>query len=136
MSIFSKLMFWKKKDEFADFGLGDKGAVPGMNLGLGPELGAGAELTQGTEMQPSLGMPMQQPPIQQPAPFQAPAQPPFQSPAQPQMQGQEYTNSKNLEVISSKLDALRASLDSINQRLANIENIARSEEEQRYKKRW
>ena len=48
----------------------------------------------------------------------------------------DYINSKNLEVISSKLDALRASLESINQRLANIEAIARGEQEDQRRKRY
>jgi len=66
-------------------------------------------------------------------------QPPFPPPSysQPAMQSpREYATDKNLEVISSKLDALRAALESINQRLANLEAIARGEEDQRYKRRW
>lgn len=35
--------------------------------------------------------------------------------------------SKNLEVVSSKLDVLKASLESINQRLAHLEKLAESE---------
>ncbi len=35
---------------------------------------------------------------------------------------------KDLEIISSKLDAIKASLESMNQRVANIERIAMSED--------
>jgi len=44
--------------------------------------------------------------------------------------------SKNLEIISSKLDALRASIESLNQRLANLEAIARGEEDQSRRRRY
>ena len=139
MGFLGKLMFWKKKDEFEDIGLGEKGNIPNVDLGLGPDLGAGADLGQGLSMvppgtQPSI--PSMQQPTQQP--LQPTQQPPSLGPNynQPQMQSQDYATSKNLEVISSKLDALRAALDSINQRLANLETIARGEEHQSYRKRW
>ena len=35
--------------------------------------------------------------------------------------------SKNMEIVSSKLDVLKASLESINQRLAHLEKLAESE---------
>ena len=44
---------------------------------------------------------------------------------------QQDMTSKNIEVISSKIDALRANLESINQRLANLEAIARGEQDKR-----
>jgi hypothetical protein len=40
---------------------------------------------------------------------------------------------KDMDLLSSKLDYLRLSLDSINQRLANLEHLVRSEME---KKKW
>lgn len=46
----------------------------------------------------------------------------------------DYLHSKNLEVISSKIDALRAAIDSMNARLQNIERIAGQEEENRRKR--
>lgn len=133
MGFLDKLMFWKKKDEFENIGLGEKGTPTGLDLGLGPDLGAGTDLGQGLSMQP----PGSQPSMQQPSLQQPPQQPSFSAPnMQPQAQNQDYTTNKNLEVISSKLDALRASLDSINQRLANLERIAGGEEQQRYRKKW
>jgi len=130
MGFLGKLMFWKKGDEFAEIGLGDKGINPKMDLGLGQDLGPGATIEQGFGLQPSPGTPPQQP-------IQPSFNPPNMSaPNPPPMQSQDYAISKDLEVVSSKLDALRASLDSINQRLASLESIARGEEDDRYKRRW
>ncbi|MBI3033919.1 hypothetical protein HYY72_02070 [Candidatus Woesearchaeota archaeon] len=110
MGIFGKLMFWKKKD---DLGLGD-------NLGL---------------------------PANQPQPFQPGNYPGdvIQQPwSQPQSQGlyaqnqtaqfeslqssSSYAAGKQLEVVSAKLDALKAAIDSLSQRMANIERMMESEE--------
>ena len=56
---------------------------------------------------------------------------PFQNHFQPQsMQPQPSHNdllSKNIEILSSKLDALKIGIESINQRLANLERIANDE---------
>ena len=76
-----------------------------------------------------------------PAPTQ-PSMPSFSPPSQPQYQQppsyapQQELESKNLEVISSKLDAIRASIESLNQRLANLEAIAKGEEEQGRRRRY
>ena len=138
MGILSKLPFFKKKD---DFGLGKEDF--GKDLGLDKDLGLGE-----TGMNPDLGMGMESkpdpysgagqntPPPQQPAPSPQGFQPAYPQPAQPTAQDQDYVNSKTLEVISSKLDALRASLDAINQRLANIENIAQGEQEEHHRRRY
>ena len=126
MGILDKMMFWKRKDEFESIGLGEKGPMPSMDLGLSPEFGS-ADFGQA----PYPSTPSAQPPFQQQPPFRAQFQPPFA-----QQMPQDYTTNKNLEVISSKLDALRASLDSINQRLANIEAIARGEEEESRRRRY
>ena len=130
MGFMDRIAFWKKKDEFGDIGLGDKGPDLGAgsaasDLGLGPSPGgmeSPADLNLGLPSQPQQPSP-QQPSFQQPQPS---FQPQFQQP--PQQQG--FTAEKDLEIISSKLDALRAALDSINQRLANLEAIAKGEEEQ------
>ena len=125
MGILGKLAFWKKKDEFGDI---SKDLGLGKDSGLGemsPDLGLGLETTR-PDMYPSYQQPSQpQPPIQQ-------SFPPFQQQpygASSMYNDQNYVTSKNIEVISSKLDALRATLDSVNQRLANIEAIARGEQE-------
>jgi len=62
--------------------------------------------------------------------------------AQPAYQQQAYPNQdtviigKNIEILSSKMDALQASLESINQRLMNIERIAMREQQPSYSRRW
>ena len=130
MAFFSKLAFWKKKDDLdslgKDLGL-DKEL--GLDLGPSPDLGMGIEPAQ---QQPYKKYPsFQQSGFQQQPSFQP--QPSFQ---QPSYQSDSYIASKNLEVISSKLDALRATMESINQRLANIEAIARGEQEDTRKRRY
>ena len=133
MRFFGKLAFWKKKDDFGDLGKDlnlDKDLGLDMSAGPSPDLGMG--LDQGQQPQQSF----QKYPSFQQQNFQSPS---FQPPAFPQpsfqqqpsySQSDSYIASKNLEVISSKLDALRASIESINQRLANIEAIARGEQEE------
>lgn len=139
MGVLGKLMFWKKKDDFEDLGLGDKPGQ-GMDLGLGPDLGSEPSMGQdlgmpSPSMNPSQPMNTQQQPFQQSPSFGPPQspQPNFNPPAQ---NTGDYTTNKNLEVISSKLDALKAAMESINQRLSNLEGIARGEEDKRYKSRW
>jgi|SRR3989344_1307050 len=134
MAFFDKLAFWKKKDDLGDLGkdLGmDKDLGLGMDTGPSPDLGMGLEPQQ---QQPFQKYPsFQQNNFSQPG-FQV--QPAFQAPQQPSYQGDSYIASKNLEVISSKLDALRATMESINQRLANIEAIARGEQEDTRRRRY
>jgi len=134
MGFFSKLNPFKKKDDFDDLGKDlDMGKDFGkdfgmdMNQGPSPDLGAGLDMPQ--TQQPFQKYPSFQgqqnfsPQMQQPS-----YQPPFQ-PSYPNAASDPYIASKNLEVISSKLDALKASLDALNQRVANIESIARGEQE-------
>lgn len=130
MGFFDKLAFWKKKDELEDIG---------KDLGIDKELG----LDIGAGPSPDLGMGLEpaapQQPYQKYPSFQQPQQsfqsaPAFQQPSY--STNDNYIASKNLEVISSKLDALRATLESINQRLANIEAIARGEQEDTRRRRY
>lgn len=141
MGFFSKLNPFKKKDDFGDLGKDlDLGKDFGLDAGPSPELGAGLEpLGQDpTQKYPSFQQPnYPQQSFSQPS-FQQ--QPSFQ-PAYPSSPGiagsnDNYIASKNLEVISSKLDALKASLDSLSQRVANIEAIARGEQEDQRKRRY
>ena len=144
MGILNKIMFWKKdEDEFKDIGLGDKG-----NLAFGDDFGA-SQPGAGFGPTPGLGQGMGQGPYGQQYPQNYPAQQPsmpsYPSPQFPTPQfqqqprfgsPQEEMTSKNLEIISSKLDALRASIESLNQRLANLEAIARGEEDQSRRRRY
>jgi hypothetical protein len=43
---------------------------------------------------------------------------------------------KDMQIISLKLDAIKAELDSMNQRIKNIENIAQKEQQQTPQKKW
>ena len=130
MGFFNKLAFWKKRDD-----LDNLGKELGLDKDLGLDLG-GPSPDLGMGIEPSQQQPYQKYPSLQQSGFQP--QPSFQSQAfqQPSYQNDNYIASKNLEVISSKLDALRASLESVNQRLANIEAIARGEQEDTRRKRY
>ena len=131
MDILKKLMFWKKEDlGIKDLG---KSPLPDANIGLDPNLGLG--------QQPGFGeTPMSQP-VQPSYPsFQTTPSPGFGA-QQPQafqsmrQDQQSYTIAKEIEVISSKLDALRAAIDNISQRLSNIERLAYSESQSQQGKR-
>ncbi len=130
MGFFGKL-FGKKEKEF-DF-------APPKDSDLG--LGIGAEdTTPGLGGTSDLGS-YPDTRTQQPLPTFEPApSTQFQHFPQPQQsfqaQDPTYVLGKNLEVISSKLDALRAAIESINQRLINLENIARGEEDRTNRYRW
>ncbi|HLC65361.1 MAG TPA: hypothetical protein VJI46_04530 [Candidatus Nanoarchaeia archaeon] len=122
MAFLDKLKFWKREPELA----------------LGPEPELGLEFGRGYEAKEA-----QMPPELAPQPaYQYPQQPAFQQPfPQPAFGQQMYQQpsvsievvAKNIEVLSSKLDVLKATLDAINQRIENIESIARSEQS---KRRW
>lgn len=131
MAFFDKLAFWKRKDDIGDLG---KDLGLDKDLGLGMDAGPSPDLGMGLEAQQPQQQPFQKYPSFQQNNFQP--QPAFQASQQPSYQGDSYINSKNLEVISSKLDALRATMESINQRLANIEAIARGEQEDNRRKRY
>jgi hypothetical protein len=142
MGFFGKLNPFRKKDDFddlgKDLGLGkDFGKDMGMN-DVGTDLGPSPDLGMGLDM--PAGQSQGQQPFQKYSSYQP--SPSFSAPQyQPPSQGfsgsnDNYINSKNLEVISSKLDALRAALDAMNQRLANIEAIARGEQEEQKRRRY
>ncbi|MFH0876041.1 MAG: hypothetical protein V1859_08950 [archaeon] len=137
MGFFGKL--FGKKDEFdfkppkdSELGL-DFNKNPTPDFGAEPDFGAndlnappGRGQYQDTRSQRQL-------PTFEPTPqtqFQQ-----FPSQQSYQQQDPAYVLSKNMEVISSKLDALRAAIESINQRLINLENIAKGEQE-RPRYRW
>jgi len=126
MSIADKIMFWKKKDSIDDFNLGLDNNNLDQDFGMSG--GFGGEGDMARQQMPPVQQPVQQSAFQ-PSFQQQPVQPPVQQPIQ-----QNYGASKDMEIISSKIDALRASIEGINQRLANIERMAMSELER--KKGW
>ncbi len=121
MAIMDKIFFWRHKEP--DF--------PKEELGLGkPEMDLGKE---------QLGLPEEEPigagiapsgafPGAPPTPPEAPAAPAIHTPPgmpQPGTPPGMPPVGKDIEIISAKLDALKAVLDSINQRLTNLERIAK-----------
>ena len=134
MGIFDKLAFWKRKEE----PLPPEGMPPELglpkegDLGLHPEgfeepVAAGLAPPGAPQGMP--GMPGSEPMHgyePEPTPSLS-TLPGFQSQSPPPMVPLHI--SKDLELISAKLDALKASLDSVNQRLANLERIAQGEHE-------
>ncbi|MEM3126519.1 MAG: hypothetical protein QW331_00415 [Candidatus Woesearchaeota archaeon] len=102
MSILDKLMFWKKKDELPDIeGLSTSpSALPEEE-----RFGRGYEMPE----HPVFGG--SQPPSQQFREFQQ------QFPQQP-------ARDRDMEIISAKLDAIKANVESISQRLERLERLA------------
>ena len=143
MGVLDKLMFWKKSDDFGkdmNLGLGpDNLGMGGQNLGMGNQnMGLG---NQGFGNQ-NFGMP----PAQEDFGFNTPqyqspyqnrpqmAPPGFQAsvPMMPTAPQQDFSMvGKDIELLSYKLDTIKAALDMVNQRLANIERIAQGEPQRR-----
>jgi len=112
MGILGKVMFWKRDE-----------------LGLGDEIG----LPKGKPAD-ELGMEMQPLPRMPQMPMQEPRMEAFQQ-RQQYEPAYAYGQNKDLEIVSAKLDALKATLESINQRIANLERIAYGDDEPR-KRGW
>ena len=127
MGFLGKLAFWKKSDGIDDLN-NDLGM--GKDFGLGNDQGPSPDLGLGIDQASSQQALQKYPSFQQ----QAFASPAFSQPAVQYPTDSSYIASKNLEIISSKLDAIRATIESINQRLANLEAIARGEEDSRRKR--
>ena len=125
MGILNKLMFWKKDDEFDFDKAADKefgGDILQDDLGLDrkpPGLEEKSPFDEPTTEQPSGNLPSH---LQQPRSS-------FQT-AQQQISGQSMNN-KDLELISSKLDTLKAILTSMDQRISNLERSAGVERKQK-----
>lgn len=114
MGIFDKIMFWKKKDEldFDDIGSSKEGtdAPPMDDLGL-DQKPAGLD-------EKSLFHDEETP---------APASTPGaleQRPAPPPPSATAGSKDRDLELIMSKLDTIKAILTSMDQRIANLETVA------------
>ncbi len=140
MGALNKLMFWKKDDDF-DFDsalnkeMAPSGLPPTDNLGLDSN-------PTGLEEKPSFDHPAQPTatnPFQQQAasPYAAPQQPQqaFPTPGHPLQRPafQQQPPQQNNDLISSKLDTIKAQLSSIEQRLVNLERAAGVQQQ---KKLW
>lgn len=132
MGLLGKLAFWKKNDDFdfnkefgADLGLGKDPGMPGFdnNSGLNFQNNQGFDNLQSSpQLEPSYSQPPGRP---------APMRQPFAAPMAPsQPVERDYSNDK-FEVVSAKLDSIRYTLESINQRIANLERAAYGETEKR-----
>ena len=138
-------------DDMFSQGHGDSGGDPfgapaqGMQQPAAPQQGPAPATPppSGTDMFGAMGQGPQQPtppagPITPPA---GPSQMPQPQPApavygQSQDDYQKETFTKDVEIISAKLDSLRATLESINQRLANIERLAQGEQQGKRRYEW
>jgi len=131
MALLDKMKFWKKEEEPLETpeGFGALEEEPGRLPGEGADFPGGEPGVPGPALPPmegpepgaETGLPPElqgvdrQPPTQARAPVQ---QVPTQAPPQHQM-----------EVISAKLDAIKASLDNINIRLERIERVTHGQEQ-------
>jgi hypothetical protein len=146
--------------DLGDFGLDDKpGQAAGAPVGAGDDLGLGGDIgaqPMGQHAMPGAGHEMPGPPshegpegsIDAPSSFgqqdamgtgpaahatQARTYQDVPQAAVPPMRDQGmHELAKDIEIIHAKLDAIRSSLDSINQRLATLERMASGEGKQRY----
>jgi hypothetical protein len=140
MGFFSKLAFWKKDDSLGDFGL------PTQNLDMGFNSASNMPMSQGLpdmrnfrgvgdqqaqqDMNMSIHNQMGDDYMNQPTGSYARfSRQDFESPkpaySAPSNSGNQF------EIVSAKLDAIKANLDAINQRLANIERLAYGEQDKK-----
>ena len=144
MGIFDKLMFWKQPE----------GVLTPNNAGLDinnmPDLNANPMGMPNMDQQLGMGnMEPGLPPIENlPNQFgqsnltsQHNSQFPQQSFQGNSVQQAQFSSQpdiqKDMQILSLKLDAIKSELDSINQRVANIERIAENEQvKQTQPKRW
>jgi len=154
MGVFDKLKFWEKKgDDFSDIdsipGLDDKAGgkddlglgspdrdlgMPSDSMGMADDTmrhDAGRSLSDprqiGSEQGPSDSFGFNQQQQQRPMPSFSQQYSPSPQPSQ-----HEYIITKEIEVISSKLDALQAGIESVNQRLASVERALYGDRNKRW----
>lgn len=125
MSFLGKLRFWKKDD---DLGIGDTGNIPGIGA-LSPDGGMQGNMAGNLPEADHLGLDRSTDKLVDTTGFEPISS--VENPASLQQRGGSYEevkqgNSvpgghKELDLISSKLDTIKAELDSMNQRLQKIE---------------
>lgn len=122
MGILNKLMFWKRDDDFDFDNLAEK-EMKG-DLGGPDPLGIEQKTPGLEEKSPFDEMPTTEahPELGEQANLSSPMDPAaITSPQTPQAPGTEM---RDLELISSKLDTIKAILTSMDQRVANLERAA------------
>jgi hypothetical protein len=133
MSFLDKVKFWKKKDDFSDLDLGKDFDLGSDDLGKSP-------IDSSKSFSDSFNDQDNQPIQQEQSQYSAPSAPESFSQISdarpPDIQSvpsyQPPQTSQDLQLVSAKLDAIKAYLDTINQRLANLENMARGHDEKRW----
>ncbi len=137
MGFFGKLLPWKRKDELGlndNMGLGGFGAEnQGLNLGM-PGMPLADPMQQQMQGMPSY--PGQQYPAAQPFAFRQQSQPQMEAFQANQAYERSYAAGKEIEIVSAKLDAIKAALETLNQRLASIERYIQAEQEFRKRGGW
>lgn len=115
MGLLDKLKFWKKKEEPFELG---KAMLPE----LPPEIGPAPEITP--RMEPRVPHPPGSLPEKRRAELELPpmAHPAMASPS-------ERDIHKEIELVNAKLDALKATVDGIAQRVERVEKIVVKSEE-------
>ena len=136
--VFAKVLPWKKKDDLAlgdNLGLGGFGSPgPGMQ-GQGPGFGSGMPYDPfGGGGAGNLGMgmgglPQSQYTQAQPLGGFQGAAPQAEAFQRNQDYERSYAAGKEIEIVSAKLDAIKAALETLNQRLGTIERYIQTEQD-------
>ena len=135
MGILDKIMFWKRKEV-------PLGAEPGLRMEAGLPSGEMPRMEPGLPTEKEMGWGEEAPPRETgfPGMRASPSMPAGPGSFGEQQQfAQASTLAKDMEIISAKLDAVRATLENVNQRIAHLERIAAGESEseiQRKPKYW
>jgi hypothetical protein len=148
MGFFDKFNPFKKPEEFGFSGEPGpaSGPAPGQNYGLGDHnfephnfeggnFDAGGGHPHGEDIfthSPGSPHPQNDPRMTMPL-GESIRQQNYGNPEYGQPQQQENPLKKDMDLISSKLDYLKASIEAINQRLVNLEHLVRTEQQN---KRW
>jgi hypothetical protein len=140
LGFFDKLR-GKKQDDLGLGGFGaDQGSMPDLNAPFGsPDAGFGMSqpapsMQPMQPMMPSQGMPGQEFNPESSGYDRVPANAPQPYSSQ-QQNVSEINIGKDLEIISAKLDAIKAELDSMSQRLKRLERMTESENPS-FKDKW
>lgn len=113
MGIFSRLLFWRRRDENEE---GEEGGYGAEEEGPRTEVPPWSRESKYDET----GMRRRE--------FQQPRFEEWQQPQQPREFQQQAQAGNAHEIILARLDVINAKLDSLNQRLANLERYAADEE--------
>ncbi len=161
MGIMDKAKFWKKGDDelgdlsdLGDFGLDDHSGAnaqpndltgplpslddpqtPGMQQGVPTHMEEIHPTDTSQDMSDQLGLKPASTaaPLYSPSPAAPQASPPPAHAAPQAYGGPDMKDlAKEIEIVHAKLDSIKSTLDSINQRLATLERIATPETKNRY----